>query len=130
MTLGIFLMHWTAEESVHKFQILAEKIFKRRSTRSSFLARAHDLFQSYVEDGQYNQSAINEAFSISGDPIKMFNPLRNHTRVAVTSTTAKGTRACLFTNYNGRSRPADSLPVGYDIVRAQEADLDATIGDA
>jgi hypothetical protein len=130
VTLGIFLMQWTAAESAQKFQILSLELFKRRSTKSSIFAQVQDLLLSYVEDGQYNQTAINDAFSTSGNSIPMFNPLRNHIRVAVTSTTAKGTRACLFTNYNGRNRQDESVPVGYDVIRAQRFDLDVTIGDA
>ena len=69
-------------------------------------------------------------FEVSGAPVKMFNPLRTQTRVAVTSTTAKGTRACLFTNFNGKQNASNVEPNGYDIVRAAKPEYDVTISDA
>lgn len=123
-------MQWTAQQSIDKFEFLARDIFKRRSTGSSVFAWIQDLLLSYIEDGQYNQEAITGAFSAVGAPVQMFNPLNSHTRVAVTSTTAKGTRACLFTNYNGNNQSEEVGPVGYDVIRAHRAEFDITVGEA
>lgn len=123
-------MQWTAAQSVDKFQALSRDIFRRRNTNSSIFGRIQELLLSYAKDAQYNQDAITGAFSKAGTVLKMFNPIRSHTRVAVTSTTAKGTRACLFTNYNGPSQQEDTKPISYDIMRAHKAELDVTVSEA
>lgn len=57
----------------------------------------------------------------------MFNPLRNNTKVAVTTTTTTDSVPCLFTNYNGRLRPAG---VGYDVIRAESAHNNISVSEA
>jgi hypothetical protein len=58
-----------------------------------------------AQDGKYSLAGIKTAFEIAFDsPLKMFNPLKNDTRVAITATSAKSSSSCLFTNYNGNKR--------------------------
>ena len=101
-------MKWTATECLEKFESLAERTFRKRNGYSIFL-RLQELAISYLRDGKYSSQAIEESFrSVFGKEIKMFNPLCADTRVAVTTTTAKDTRPCLFANYNGSSRAETS----------------------
>jgi hypothetical protein len=123
-------MQWSADECLSKFLLLAKDIFKPRNTSTSLFSRVQDLLLSYVEDGQYSQKAINEAFTTAGHSIPMFNPLQSHTRVAVTATTAKETNTCLFTNYNGHTRTRNIDNLDYNTIRASRAEFDATISDA
>lgn len=70
--------------------------------------KAIQLLAAYIEDGQYSLSAIEEAFKVTFDShVKMFNPLRNDTKVAVTTTGTKDSYPWLLTNYNGGRRPKD-----------------------
>lgn len=60
---------------------------------------------SYFYDCQYSAQAIEEAFQNAlGRQLKMFNPINNDTKVAVTTTTAKDAKSCIFANYNGGKR--------------------------
>jgi hypothetical protein len=122
-------MHWSVEECLKKFQLIVKEIFKRRNPSSSLFARIQELLLSYVEDGQYSQSALDSAFG-SQSGLKMFNPLRTSTKVAVTATSAKGTKPCLFTNFNGRQRAEDPATAAYEIIRASKEINDATVSDA
>lgn len=97
-------MRWSITECIKRFEALAEQTFRRRKAHSIFL-RLQELAISYLRDGKYSSQAIEESFrSVFGDEIKMFNPLCTDTRVAVTTTTAKDTKPCLFANYNGGLR--------------------------
>ena len=86
-----------------RFEDVAQKTFGRRAT---FIARALRLVIAYVRDGQYSLAAVQEAFQKTlNSPLQMFNPLRNDTKVAVTTTSVKDSNALLFTNYNAGKRP-------------------------
>lgn len=119
MTLGIFLMGWSSEEGIRKFQQLAQGTFHQPHTRFQMLRSAQRLAASYLRDGQYSSSEIERAFkTTSGEDIGMFNPLSIDTKVAVTTTTAKNPRPCLLTNYNGGVRSKDIGESGQDSTRS------------
>ncbi|KAK3708056.1 hypothetical protein LTR37_011749 [Vermiconidia calcicola] len=127
ITIGLFLMQWNVDECLTKFETLAEKTFRRRNGYTVF-GRIQELAMSYFRDGQYSSLAIEESFqSVFGDDMKMFNPLCNNTKVAVTTTTAKDARPCLFSNYNGGIRPPS---IGYDIIRASRPEDDVCLREA
>jgi hypothetical protein len=123
-------MQWSVDQCLSKFLFLAKDIFKPRSSSTTLFSRVQDILLSYVEDGQYSQNAINEAFTNSGNAVPMFNPLQSHIHIAVTATTARETKACLFTNYNGRTRTEEIENSCYNKIRASRAEFDATISDA
>ena len=99
---------------------------------------------AYVQDGQYSLAAIKAAFEKTlNSPLQMFNPLRNDTKVAVTTTSVKDSTPWLFTNYNAGKRPISSgqpsspsimcilsNDLGYDIARAEKARDDVSVGEA
>jgi len=89
-----------------------------------------ELLMSYLEDSQYSLAAVDEFFASFGGPTRMFNPLSSHTKVAVTTTTAKDVKTYLITNYNGRSRSQGSSPLGYDLIRARDPSKDTTLSQA
>ncbi|KAF1363092.1 FabD/lysophospholipase-like protein, partial [Lizonia empirigonia] len=125
VVIGLFLLRWSVREAIQRFEDVAQKTFGRRAT---LLARALQLLVAYVRDGQYSLVAIQEAFQKTLNcPLQMFNPLRNDTKVAVTTTTVKDSTALLFTNYNAGKRP---LGLDYDIVRAEHARDDISVGEA
>lgn len=96
-------MRWSVREVIQRFEDVAQKTFGRRAT---FIARALQLVVAYVRDGQYSLAAVQEAFQKTlNSPLQMFNPLRNDTKVAVTTTRVKDSNALLFTNYNAGKRP-------------------------
>ncbi|KAF1840101.1 FabD/lysophospholipase-like protein [Cucurbitaria berberidis CBS 394.84] len=126
VVIGMFLLQWGATESIQRFEQVAGKTFGNK--RKVMLARTLQLLVAYLEDGQYSLTAVQEAFRITLDsPIQMFNPLRNDTKVAVTTTAVHDCLPWLFTNYNGGMRPDD---LGYDVVRAEKAHNDITVSDA
>ena len=145
ITIGLFLMQWNVDECLTKFETLAEKTFRRRNGYTVF-GRIQELAMSYFRDGQYSSLAIEESFqSVFGDDMKMFNPLCNNTKVAVTTTTAKDARPCLFSNYNGGIRPPSIgessllfdvwtseilIRSGYDIIRASRPEDDVCLREA
>ncbi|KAI1562425.1 Patatin, partial [Pyrenophora tritici-repentis] len=125
VVIGMFLLQWSAAESIQRFEQVAAKTFGKRK---ALISRAIQLVVAYVEDGQYSLAAVQEAFRKTFDsPLQMFNPLRNDTKVAVTTTAVNDSLPWLFTNYNGGKRPDD---IGYDVVRAEKAQDDITVSDA
>jgi hypothetical protein len=128
IAIGMFLHQWNSSESLQRFEEVARRTFVKRKEGETFVGKALDLLLAYIRDGQYSLSPIREAFQVAIDSeIKMFNPLRNDTKVAVTTTTADGSLPRLFTNYNGGKRPA---ALGYDVVRAEKAHDDISISEA
>lgn len=124
----MFLLQWDMSESLQRFEEVAKKTFTKRKDGGTLLSKAVELLISYIEDGQYSLSAIQEAFRVTFDSeIKMFNPLRNDTKVAVTTTTADGSLPRLFTNYNGGKRPPE---LGYDVIRAERPRDDVSVSEA
>jgi hypothetical protein len=104
-------MNWTVDECMERFEELATKTFETelKDGALSLTQWIQRLLGAYVRDHQYDSSAIESAFhSTIGRSLKMFNPLRSDTKVAVTTTTARGNVACVFSNYNGGQRPEDS----------------------
>jgi hypothetical protein len=100
--IGMFLLQWGAAESLERFEDTASKTFGKRK---ALITRALQLLVAYVEDGQYSLTAVQEAFQKTfGTSLQMFNPLRNDTKVAVTTTDVNGSLPWLFTNYNGGKR--------------------------
>ena len=99
-------MRWSVADCMDKFEKLAEKTFYPSSKRASVFSRLQHLAISYLRDWQYSAIAIEQAFQTTfGTDVQMFNPLCNDTKVAVTSTTTNGAKACIFSNYNGVNRP-------------------------
>ncbi|RII24876.1 hypothetical protein CUC08_Gglean005691 [Alternaria sp. MG1] len=125
VAIGMFLLQWDATESIQRYEQVAAKTFGRRK---ALISRALQLIVAYVEDGQYSLDAVQEAFRKTfNSNLQMFNPLRNDTKVAVTTTAVDDSLPWLFTNYNGGKRPKS---VGYDVVRAEKAKNDITVSDA
>lgn len=109
VSIGMFLLRWSAEDSLQRFEDVARKTFTRQRDRASPLGKVIDLLMAYIDDGQYSPSAIESAFRLTGDSeIQMFNPLRNNTKVAVTTTTTDNSAPRLIINYNGGRRPETS----------------------
>ena len=142
--LGIFIMEWDPEECLRRFECLAESIFKKRHNGSLIFDRIQELLMSYFADCKYKSADIEHALQTAfGSDLKMFNPLNSDTKVAVTSTTARDSLPCLFSNYNGGRRPVEcgmifpekfrdplSETVGYTVVRAQAPQHDITVSEA
>ena len=123
----MFLLRWDVGESIQRFEEVAKKTFVHRQD-GTFLSKAIELLFAYLEDGQYGVTAIQEAFQTTfKSEVQMFNPLRNDTKVAVTTTTADDSTPGLFTNYNGGRRPAG---VGYDVIRAKRPSNDVSLSEA
>ena len=100
-------MGWSAEESLAKFEQLARKTFQ--GSHSS-LGRMQNYVVSYLRDGRYSSLAIEESFQSAfegEDNASLFNPLTNDTKIAITTTTAKESVPCIFSNYNGSTRPKE-----------------------
>ena len=128
IVLGIFLMQWSPMECLQKFEDFASSVFQRRLPGSSFFQRLQELFVAYLADCRYKSEHIEDALHCTfGGNMSLFNPLRNDTKVAVTTTTAKESLPCLFTNYNGGRRPKS---LGYSLIRAEEPDTDVLVRDA
>lgn len=127
IVIGMFLLHWGVHKSVQRFEEVAEKTFGKVKD-GSVIRKAMELLLSYLEDGQYSVTAIQEAFRTTLETeIQMFNPLRNDTKVAVTTTTANDSTPGLFTNYNGGKRP---IELGYDVIRAKRPSNDISLSEA
>lgn len=106
VVIGLFLLRWSVAESIRRFEDVAQKTFGKRAT---FVARILRLLVAYVQDGQYSFTAIQAAFEKTlNSPLQMFNPLRNDTKVAVTTTSVKDSTPWLFTNYNAGKRAISS----------------------
>ena len=98
-------MKWSPHVCIEKFESLANKMFRSRKDGSSFLCRVQRLALSYLRDCQYSSSPIVDAFASSMDNDElMFNPLSSDTKVAVTTTSVRGSRPYLISNYNGERR--------------------------
>lgn len=124
----MFLLQWDISESLQRFEEVAKRTFIKRKDGGNLLSNALELLVACIKDGQYSFAAVQEAFKATIDSeIKMFNPLRNDTKVAVTTTTTSDSVPCLFTNYNGGLRPAG---VGYDVIRAESAHNDISVSEA
>lgn len=99
-------MEWTICGSLAKFEGLAHRTFQRHAEGSHYLARLQQFIISYLRDCQYSSTVIRDSFQNTlGNEIGMFNPLTTDTKVAITTTSAKETAACIFSNYNGNDRP-------------------------
>ncbi|KAH0542474.1 hypothetical protein FGG08_003145 [Glutinoglossum americanum] len=137
ITLGIFLMMWSPQECLSKFEELSHKAFDRwRVSRQ----RVQDLIVSYFTDCLYKTSSVENAF------LSAFGSKRgSNTKVAVTATTARETTPCIFANYNGIGRRVSNsgetfipkknmqcvnLRTGYNLVRSVVPDQDISIKDA
>ena len=138
-------MQWTPDDCLERFEDLASKTFmiEQKEEKLSLTQRLQRFIGTYVRDHQYDSSIIEKAFfsTLTGSP-KMFNPLRIDTKVAVTTTTARGNVPCVFSNYNGGPRPSDgskstlcwdglsAKKIVYHHVRADAHDHDISIADA
>jgi len=102
VVIGMFLLQWGSAESLQRFEDTAGKTFGKRK---ALVTRALQLLVAYVEDGQYSLGAVQDAFKETFDTsLQMFNPLRNDTKVAVTTTDVDDSLPWLLTNYNGGKR--------------------------
>ncbi|KAK6428218.1 hypothetical protein LTR95_015640 [Oleoguttula sp. CCFEE 5521] len=128
-SIGPFVMRWTIEFCIEKFESLAQRTFVRSRQANYLIGRIQWLFVSYLRDCQYNSSAIEESFqSAFGKDVQLFNPpLPYDTKVAITTATAKDTSTCIFSNYTGPERPSDN---GYTILRASSFEDDVSISEA
>jgi hypothetical protein len=105
VVIGMFLLQWDATESMQRFEDVASRTFGKRT---ALLARAMQLIVAYIKDGQYSLAAIQDAFRKTfNTPIQMSDPLRNDTKVAVTTTAVNDSLPWLFTNYNAGKLPDD-----------------------
>lgn len=108
IAIGIFIMQWTTHESLDRFEVLARKTFRPKEAPLYLLGRVRRLIVLYLQDGQYSSDAIEQSYqSAFGQGISLFNPLYTDIKVAVTTTSARDTEACLFSNYNGERRPRE-----------------------
>lgn len=141
VVIGLFLLQWDTTESLQRFEEVASKTFGKRK---AFLNRILQVLIAYVKDGQYSLASVQDAFQRTFNcPLQMFNPLRNDTKVAVTTTAVGDSLPWLFTNYNGGKRSDEigklmvvlsylllTLIIGYDVVRASDPQQDITVSDA
>ena len=100
-------MCWDARESLERFEGLARKTFQ--GSYGTF-GRMQQLVISYLRDCRYSSLAIEESFQSAFEDkkeVSLFNPLANDTKIAITTTTAKESAACIFSKYNGGSRPKE-----------------------
>ena len=97
VAMGVFLLQWGAKRAIQEFENTAVGTFgKKRS-----------ILSTIINDGKYDPSAIEKAFETAcSTPMKMFNPLRTESKVAVTTTEVKRSLARLIANYNGGKRPS------------------------
>lgn len=113
----MFLMQWTPDECLSRFEDLAIKTFmaEPKEENLSWTQRLQRLLSAYFRDHRYDSSNIENAFcSTIGTSPKMFNPLRSDTKIAVTTTTVKGNIPCVFSNYNGGPRFDESSKYFFD----------------
>lgn len=108
-------MYWDVRDFKRRSDSIAARTFRRALTGSRFLDRISKVISSLAKDCQYDTAAIKSAFqTTTGSEVKMFNPLCTDTKVAVTTTTARESFACLFSNYNGSFMPEDSSKTLFD----------------
>ena len=120
MAIGLFLMQWSPDECLSRFEDIAVKTFKveEKSGRASLTERIRRLLGAYVRDYQYDSSIIDKAFrSVLGVSRKMFNPLQSDVRIAVTTTTVQGNIPCVLSNYNGGPRPEDNSKFFFSYIK-------------
>ena len=121
-------MRWSAADCIEKFELLADTIFRKRACGILLFSRIQHFLLSYLADCKYDSAGIENAlYKVFGRTTGLFNPLSTDTKVAVTSTTARESSPCLFTNYNGGRR---SEAAGYSIVRASNSEYDISVSDA
>ncbi|KAF2194727.1 FabD/lysophospholipase-like protein [Zopfia rhizophila CBS 207.26] len=129
IAIGLFLMEWSPHECMDRFEDLAAKTFMaEQKEQLSVTQRVLRLLGAYVRDYRYESSSIEKAFdsTLRISP-KMFNPLQNDTKVAVTTTTVRDNIPCVLSNYNGGLRSEENI---YHHVRANTQDDDISIRDA
>lgn len=111
IAIGIFLMQWNPSQCLQHFEDLSAKVFQADliKRKVSLSQRIQRIVRACVLDHRYNRSPIEQAFRLPMNSAeKMFNPLQNDIKVAVTATSVRRCTPCVITNYNGSSRPADS----------------------
>ena len=97
-------MGWSGSRSLATFKSIAHKVFLRRNGFSEILSRLQETITSYWRDGRYSCTAIDDVFNTpTSCHAKMFNPLGNNAKVAVTTVDVKTSHPYLLTNYNGAS---------------------------
>jgi hypothetical protein len=100
-SMGIFLMHWTAEDCLKRFYELSRNLFAG-SSLPKYLDHAQNLLLLCMDKAKYNQVGIKAAFqSALGTPPQMFNPLATDAKVAVLTTTVESNKTIVLCNYNG-----------------------------
>ncbi|KAF2680658.1 FabD/lysophospholipase-like protein [Lentithecium fluviatile CBS 122367] len=128
IAIGVFLKRWTPRECLTRFEAVAKITFRtERENRLSLTQRIQRMLKAWVQDHRYNLSPIEKAFGseFEGD-VKMFNPLQSDTKVAVTATTVRDNRPCIFSNYNGQQQSTTH----YQHVRPESYSHEITISDA
>jgi hypothetical protein len=110
IAIGVFLMHWSPDECLTRFEAVAKDTFKVEQDKIlSLTQRAQRLFKACLKDHRYNLSPIEKAFgSEFSSKTKMFNPLQKDTKVAVTATTVRANKTCMLSNYNGEKKAESS----------------------
>ncbi|KAF5845605.1 hypothetical protein GGP41_009361 [Bipolaris sorokiniana] len=126
IAIGIFLMHWDPSTCLDRFEELSKATFKGKDHSLSISQKLQRVFRAWIQDHRYNLSPIERAFN-PYSLAKMFNPLRNDTKVAVTATSVRENVPCVIANYNGGTRSDDS---NYSHIRAANCHHDMTISDA
>ncbi|KAL5400585.1 hypothetical protein PMIN03_012258 [Paraphaeosphaeria minitans] len=128
VTIGVFLMQWTPSDCLVRFEDIAATTFKSGHDKTFSLSRRfHSLLRTFLRDHRYNLSPIERAFGTGFETaMKMFNPLRVDTKVAVTATTVRGNIPCIHSNYNGPRSDENN----YQHVRADTFGHDISISDA
>jgi hypothetical protein len=109
IAIGIFLMQWDPASCLERFEKLATTTFlgQGQKEKISFSQKLQQTFHAWLNDHRYNLSPIERAFH-SNSFAKMFNPLQNDTKVAVTATSVRANVPCIIGNYNGGPRSDDN----------------------
>lgn len=107
-------MQWDLLSCLERFEQLAATMFlsKEQKGKVSFSQKVQQIFHAWLNDHRYNLSPIERAFQ-SNSFAKMFNPLQNDTKVAVTATSVRANVPCIIANYNGGPRSDDSSTFMY-----------------
>lgn len=102
-------MQWDPSSCLQRFEELAATTFvnKGHKEKLSFSQKLQQIFHAWLNDHRYNLSPIERAFH-SDSFAKMFNPLQNDTKVAVTATSVRSNFPCIIGNYNGGPRSDDN----------------------
>jgi hypothetical protein len=105
-SIGIFLMHWTAEECLEKFHNLTKEVFGGRKNLPALVDHAQTLLLLCLDRSKYDSLGIKAAFRTAlGPPPNMFNPLATDTKVAVIAAPVTGSATAVLCNYNSGKRP-------------------------